>query len=171
MSFTDSRNRTWSVEFSVPVAKRIRSELAFDPLGEEGTNSGPMRFIERCSIDAEFLVATLFYACRGADGCVPKDPDEFAAGLVGESLGHACDQLLDAFAGFSPRPQVRTAYQRALKVIRERTTTELNQRLTAMTETSLHDALNSALGSGTTSTNSPGSSASIPATSPIANSS
>jgi hypothetical protein len=171
MSFTDSRNRTWSVEFSVPVAKRIRTELSFDPLGEEGKDSGPMRFIERCSIDAEFLVASLFCACRGADGCPPKDPDEFAAGLVGDALGHACDQLLDAFAGFSPRPQVRTAYQRALKVMRERTATELEKRLTTMTEASLNDLISSALGSGTTSTSSPGSSASTPASSATANSS
>lgn len=103
-AFTDLRGRAWTIEITVAVKKRLRTETGFDVadlFDPEG------RSLVRLATDPEYLVDVLFCALRDRLAEKQVGPEEFAASLGGQPLGDSYDALVGAVIDFFPQSRAR----------------------------------------------------------------
>lgn len=102
--FTDLRGRSWLVEITVAVKKRLRAETQFE-LSALFDADG--RLLVRLATDPEWLVDVLYCVLREQLAVKQVGPEEFAASLGGQPLGDAYDALIGAVIDFFPQSRAR----------------------------------------------------------------
>lgn len=132
-TFRDNQNREWVLEIDVPLARRIRQEMAVDILNLDlqDEQSG----LNRVSRDPILFVEALYLLCQAQCEKRRIDPDDFGRSLKGDALGEALDAFTEALSDFSP-PRQRKFLQTA-----NATANRLLETLTGMAETRVPDAL------------------------------
>lgn len=160
-TFTDTRDRCWTVEINVSAVKRVKSLTGVDLLD---VAEGGM--LAELATDPVRLCDVLYALCRPEAEARGVSDEAFGEGLAGDAIERATGALLGALIGFFPNPRDRGILQTALAkveaakdVARTRVEAELESgRIERQVEAKLAE-----LGlPGPRSTSSPASSGSIP---------
>jgi hypothetical protein len=167
-TFKDNADRTWSLTLSVWTVKKVRDLLGVDLLdlgGEAATRDKP-GLLFRLIADPVLLVDVLYVVCRDQADSASITDEQFGRAMGGDAIDAATRAFLEELADFTPSPRDRA---RARKVIattwamidkaQDVLDAKAEKELPAAVETLLAEM--SALGSSSTS--SPASSESTPA--------
>lgn len=160
-TFTDTRERSWTVEINVSAVKRVKSLTGVDLLdvGEGGV-------LAELATDPVRLCDVLYALCKPQADAADVSDEAFGEGLAGDAIERATGAFLEALIGFFPNPRDRGILQAALakveaakELARERVEAELGSgRIEEQVEAKLAE-----LGlPGPRSTSSPASPGSIP---------
>ncbi len=106
--FHDNQQRTWRLEFTVGLAKRIRRLTSLDFV-----NAADGKALRAIAFDDEKLVQVLWLLCAEQCEAAGVVEEAFGMGLAGDQLGDAILALQEALVSFS-RPDKRPAMQAIL---------------------------------------------------------
>lgn len=152
--FTDNKQREWSLEIDIPLAREIRQRLSVDILNFE---TG----LPAISQDPILLCDVLYLLCRKQAEQRKIGDEDFGRGLVGDAIGDACDAFVEALINFSP------SRRRKILTTMQQTAVSLETMLAGLAETKIPTAIQelqqligpSGADCGKSSPGSPGSSA------------
>lgn len=171
-TFCDKEGTTWSIDFTIGAARRIKSELKIDLL--KPMSEGQPGHLQLLG-DLELLINSLWIVCRKqAEGQSITD-QEFGERLGGDALGDATEALLEALLDFfrkSRRMHEAAIIHRTVEQMHrlmDRVATEINgEHVGRLCDAKLDESIRSfnetldrEIG-GAKSTNSPASSGSTP---------
>lgn len=103
--FRDDAGREWTIRLDVRLARELRARAKYDIFGKP---EGLAAVID----NPESLVDALWVACESRARELGVTPEEFAAGLAGDTIDAATSALLEAVVDFFP--QRRRAVLRAV---------------------------------------------------------
>ncbi len=165
-TFKDNAGRTWTISLTVAAVKRVRDLAKLDLLD---LASG--RVFERLVADPVTLCDALYAACKPQADAEGISDEQFGEAMAGDAIEHASKALVEELIQFFPNARERAALSRVVQTMdaaMDRARSDVERRLEsgeiertlelamAVTATSPTD--------GASSTGSPDSSASIPAT-------
>jgi len=142
--FKDALDRDWSIEVNVPIRKRVLAETKFDLFSV--LEEGQLGKLE----DPELLVAVLFSLCGEQATTKGIQPEQYAVGMVGDTLDIASDALMEAIADFFPSRR-RLPLRAALARGKEAVTRAMEKALKKINEADIESLLQAKLKNGSTS--------------------
>lgn len=107
-TFTDSENKVWEVRLSVSGAKRIRSMLGLDLLGED---------MHKIFADPINMIDTVYVLCKDEADRESIDDYQFGLRIHGQVIEDARNALVEATADFFPNPQQREQFRKMIERI------------------------------------------------------
>jgi hypothetical protein len=161
-TFKDKKGQEWPVEVTGNTIKRVRTYLKVELLSiVEGKE-----LLNRMISDPEFLVDLIYVVCKPEADARGVSDYEFGELLVGESIMHATNALMESLIGFFPSPKDQANFGQVWKALTE-TMDKARDLATARLQSQLPGVIEQALASvGSSSTATPASSASTPVPSP-----
>jgi hypothetical protein len=112
-SFTDGEGREWVLFLDINLARAIRKNLSFDILNVmDGAG------LQRLANDVELLVNVIYQLCKKQAQERKVTEEQFGHALVGDVLGDACDELMEAISDFFPKRK-REMLQKILEASRK----------------------------------------------------
>lgn len=98
-SFKDNTGHEWRIELNVAVNRKVRTEIGVD------LNLINEDLITKLYTNPEMLVDVISIVLT--DQIKKQDLDEygFASRIIGDTVNHACDALMDELVFISPRSQ------------------------------------------------------------------
>jgi len=183
-TFTDTENRTWTLNLTIGAVKRVRDELKvnlMDPLGgaRPGNSNGRRRrppLLTRLQLDPILLVAVIFVLVKPEADRQGVTDEQFAEALGGDAAYDAFVAFMAEWRGFFQRLRRETEAKAidanlAMVAAEDKRTAALVPRATEAAQKAAErrrqEAIEKieALGDSVTATSSPESSGSGPATS------
>jgi hypothetical protein len=131
--FTDAENRTWHIEVTVPVVRRVLGRLEVQLLDLIDVD-GPL--FKRLLKDPCFLCDVLFVICEPQATGLNVSDEDFGRALRGNALEDATEALLRGIADFFPDAKREVLMNLLGKMDRyqELALRVISQRLTAETK-------------------------------------
>lgn len=96
-TFTDNRDRRWSIAIHVPHLKRVRAELDLDLL-----EVADGKLFDRLQQDPVLLCNLLYVLCRDEAEKQNVSEEAFGEALVGDAIDRATGALVEALCDFFP---------------------------------------------------------------------
>ncbi len=161
-TFKDNAGRTWTVSITIDAIKRARGLLDVDLLEVVGG-----KLIDRLITDPVLLCDIVYAVCKPEADAQSVSDEDFGRAMAGDAIEHATTALLEELVSFSPSPRDRANLKRVLDTTRrvmDKARDLVEQRIESgeldrIAEEALMQTVPNA---GSSSGNSPGSSASIP---------
>jgi hypothetical protein len=157
-TFKDNAGRTWTLSVDVAAVKRTRSTAGIDLLDLKGT-------LTRLERDPILLCDALWAIVKPEADAAGIDEDSFLSSLAGDCIEVASRALLAELVDFSPNTRERAALRVALDktwAATEKRLDLMEQRLPRVLERIEREIAADPPASGSPSSDSPASSASIP---------
>lgn len=120
--FKDNTGREWTVEVNMLTVKRVKNLLDVNI-----ADLNNQEVLNRMQNDMFFVVDLLYVVCKPQADKLNISDEEFAAGLLGDSLVSAIKAFLNSYIDFFP-PKIR----RRLKAAQELTSLALEKTLKAV---------------------------------------
>jgi hypothetical protein len=164
-TFADNLGRTWYVAINVATIRRVRAALGVDlyAMVDDG-----MQELGKLVSDPVRLADVLYVLCKEDAEAKNISDEDFGRALGGDAIAAAAEALVEELVDFFPEERSRAALRRVIEAGRQ-VRTKLLEHAETMLDTLNVDSCATALISS--SSNSRGSSASIPEASPSGNSS
>jgi len=158
-TFKDNAGRTWTVSITVNAIKRVRGLLDVDLLEVVGG-----KLIDRLITDPVLLCDIVYAVCKPEADAQSVSDEDFGRAMAGDAIEHATTALLEELVSFSPSPRDRANLKRVLETthrVMDKARDLVEQRIeNGELDRIAEEALQGHAGSS--SGNSPVSSASIP---------
>lgn len=130
-SFTDTKERTWAIEITLGVARKVKSETGVDLLAALKNPESANKLMQNLAEDPESLGQVIYVAAKSPDEALKAD-DLFDA-LDHEAAEAAFNALDEAMTDFFP-PRVRGRLKKAKKRVKDIMTKESNRNLAEIDE-------------------------------------
>jgi len=127
-SYVDTAGRDWRLVVTVARVKRVRSELSFDPLSFDNSESGLLKVIA----DPVLLAGAIYHFAEPRPESIGVTAEQFGEGLAGNVIDEATRALLEALTDFFPNGGPKKILKAAL---------DASSDLSAMNEKQIDDAL------------------------------
>ena len=156
-TFADNAGRTWTISLTIDAAKRVKSLLGVNLLE---LDAGEPPLLTRLGTDVILLCDVIFALVKPQADAAGVADEQFGAALGGDAILAAQTALYEELVGFF-RGLGRTDLAKAVDAQRRMIDLAVRRIETRIDRLDLEAAVESTLGES--STNSPGSSALIPA--------